>query len=93
MGTAATTRDGRTWTPAFLTEIDQKTCIGCGRCFKVCCRSVLALKGVNEDGELVDLDDDEIERKVMTLADAGNCIGCGACGRVCPKSCHSYSSN
>lgn len=93
METVATTCDGRAWTPAFLTEINQQTCIGCGRCFKVCGRSVLALQGVNEDGELVDLDDDEIERKVMTLADAGNCIGCGACGRVCPKNSHSYSRN
>jgi Nif-specific ferredoxin III len=93
METVATTRDGRTWTPKFLISIDQEKCIGCGRCFKVCGRSVLSLQGVNEDGEIVDLDDDEIERKVMTLADAGNCIGCQACGRVCAKNCHSYSSN
>jgi Nif-specific ferredoxin III len=93
MDTVATTRDGRTWTPGYLSAINQETCIGCGRCYKVCGRSVLALQGVNEDGELVDLDDDEIERKVMTITDAGNCIGCGACGRVCSKACHSYVNN
>lgn len=92
MESVATTRDGRTWTPAFLREINQQTCIGCGRCYKVCGREVLALRGLNEDGELVGLDDDdEIERKVMTVAGGGNCIGCAACGRVCPKNCHCYN--
>ena len=51
------------------------------------------LKGINEDGELVDLDsDDEIERKVMTVADAGACIGCGACARVCAKGCQTHGT-
>ena len=71
------TRDGRDWQPQFLLDIDRGTCIGCGRCFKVCGRGVMKLKGKTEDGELVDLvvsDDD----------DDGNCIGCGACARVCP---------
>ena len=91
MESTANTRDGRNWKPAFLSEINQETCIGCGRCYKVCGREVLTLKGLNEDGEVVDLDDDEIERKVMTVADGGNCIGCAACGRVCPKGCQSYN--
>jgi len=93
MESVAATRDGRKWMPAYLEAIDQKTCIGCGRCFKVCGQAVLALMGVNEDDALVDLDDDEIERKVMTAADAGNCIGCKACSRVCPKNCHSYATS
>lgn len=89
---SATTQDGRAWTPAYLNSIHQETCIGCGRCYKVCGRNVLALCGLTEDGEIVGLDDDdEIERKIMTVADAGNCIGCGACGRVCPKDCHRYN--
>jgi Nif-specific ferredoxin III len=51
------------------------------------------LKGVTEDGELVDLDsDDEIERKIMTVADPGACIGCAACSRVCPKGCQTHGS-
>lgn len=92
MGSVANTRDGRQWVPSYLESIHQETCIGCGRCFKVCGREVLALRGLNEDGDFVDLDDDdEIERKVMTVADGGNCIGCAACGRVCPKNCHSYN--
>jgi Nif-specific ferredoxin III len=80
------TRDGRDWQPQFLLDIDRGTCIGCGRCFKVCGRGVMTLRGVDEDGEVVDLDEDEdeIERKVMVMDDDGNCIGCGACARVCP---------
>ena len=84
--TTALTRDGREWVPQYLLAIDETTCIGCGRCYKVCGRGVMTLKGVNDDGEIVDLDDDddEIERKVMAMDDAGACVGCGACARVCP---------
>jgi len=88
-----TTRDGRDWQPEFLLSISSETCIGCGRCFKVCGRDVMTLKGVNEDGEIVDLDeddDDEIEKKVMAMNDAGACIGCGACARVCPTDCQTH---
>ncbi len=87
------TRDGREWTPQYLLRIDGATCIGCGRCFKVCGRNVMTLKGIAEDGELVDLDDDdEIERKVMAMADSGACIGCGACARVCPTNCQTHGN-
>ena len=82
------TRDGRAWHPSYLLDINPETCIGCGRCFKVCGNAVMTLKGITEDGDLVDLeDDDEIERKVMTVSEPGACIGCSACSRVCPKNC------
>ncbi|MBT3070528.1 ferredoxin III, nif-specific [Rhodomicrobium sp. Az07] len=93
------TRDGREWEPQFLIEINPETCIGCGRCFKVCDRSVMTLKGITDEGELVTLDgdddedcDDEFERKIMVLSDAGNCIGCSACHRVCPRACQTFST-
>jgi Nif-specific ferredoxin III len=74
-----------------LLEINPEVCIGCGHCFKVCGNAVMALKGVTEDGDLVDLDDDEeVLRKVMTVADPGACIGCAACSRVCPKNCQTH---
>ncbi len=88
------TRDGRMWVPEFLTAIDPDTCIGCGRCYKVCGRDVMTLKGVNGDGEIVPLedeDDDDFDRKVMAMNDIGACIGCGACARVCPKDCQTHT--
>jgi Nif-specific ferredoxin III len=88
----ALTRDGRTWQPQYLLAIEQTVCIGCGRCFKVCGRGVMTLRGVDADGELVDLDDEDIERKVMDMDDAGACIGCAACARVCPSNCQTHGA-
>jgi Nif-specific ferredoxin III len=79
------TRDGTPWQPTYVDGVDQALCIGCGRCFKVCGQGVLAMMGLDEDGEMVPADDDDAERMVMTVGDNGKCIGCGACIRVCGK--------
>jgi Nif-specific ferredoxin III len=92
------TRDGSNWTPSYLTAIDLVTCIGCGRCFKVCPQGVMRLYGVDDEGKILgavtqDDDDDfdgELNRKVMLVENAGSCIGCSACSRVCPKNCQTH---
>jgi|SRR5271165_1045043 len=88
--------DGRSWTPKFVQQINQAACIGCGRCFKVCGREVLQLAGVTAEGDLIPLatdfdDDDEYEKKVMTIANQMNCVGCEACSRICPKKCYTHA--
>ena len=88
------TRDGRAWEPEFLVKIDDEKCIGCGRCFKVCGRDVMTLKGLTDEGEFIELDDDEdeVEKKIMVMNDQGACIGCGACARVCPTNCQTHAA-
>lgn len=89
---------GETWTPTFVQKLDDTKCIGCGRCFKVCPRGVLELVGLTEDGEriAVDLDDEdddeEYEKKVMTIAHQELCIGCTACAKICPKKCYTHAA-
>jgi Nif-specific ferredoxin III len=56
----------------------------------------MTLKGINEDGEFISLDDDEddeIEKKVMVMAEVGACVGCGACARVCPANCQTHGTD
>jgi Nif-specific ferredoxin III len=86
--------NGTEWTPRFAQNINQDKCIGCGRCFKVCGRDVLQLMGVDEEGEFVSLDsdeDDEYEKKVMSIAHPENCVGCEACSKICPKKCYTHA--
>ncbi|MEB3291778.1 MAG: ferredoxin III, nif-specific [Synechococcales bacterium] len=85
------TFSGKIWTPKFLDAIDIARCIGCGRCIKTCGRGVMELRALNEEGKFVDEEEEEVERKVMTIANMENCIGCEACSRVCPKNCHSHA--
>lgn len=85
------TRGGEPWTPTFVIELNQKKCIGCGRCFKVCPRTVFELIERTEELEEEDEDWDDDNTMVMSLANELDCIGCGACARVCPKGCHTHA--
>jgi Nif-specific ferredoxin III len=88
----AVTRGGTTWTPEFAVALDSKKCIGCGRCYKVCTRSVLELIDRSEEDISEDDDDDsESISSIMAITDAMDCTGCGACSRVCPKGCLTHS--
>ena len=82
------TRGGADWTPLFVTGINQKECIGCGRCYKVCPRDVLDLVEFEIEDEDYESDSQSM---VMAIKDENDCIGCGACERVCPKDCYSHA--
>lgn len=82
------TRGGAEWYPRYVMALDQSRCIGCGRCFKSCSRSVFQLVARETDED----DDCDETSKVMQIADAFDCIGCEACGKVCPKSCLTHES-
>ena len=94
---SVTLPSGAVWTPTFVQRIDEAKCIGCGRCFRVCPRGVLELVGLDDEGERVVLDPDgdeeeEYEKKVMTIAHQELCIGCTACLKICPKKCYTHAA-
>jgi formate hydrogenlyase subunit 6/NADH:ubiquinone oxidoreductase subunit I len=47
---------------------------------------------LDEDGELVEDDEDEYERSVMTVARRDNCIGCQACAMVCARKSFTHAA-
>ncbi|KAF0180570.1 MAG: ferredoxin III [Nitrospirae bacterium] len=79
------TRGGMEWIPRFLDSIDMHKCIGCGRCYKACSRTVLELIEKPFEGE--DEYGDDLGNKVMSVAHPEDCIGCGACIKTCAKKC------
>lgn len=103
MNITGLTRGGTEWIPAFIVDLNQANCIGCGRCFKACPREVFEL--VEREG-LEALDDDDYDddgyydddddgfsddtSMVMSLKNLMDCIGCEACSRVCPKNCMAH---
>ena len=94
---SVTLPSGEIWTPKFVSSLNQDTCIGCARCVKVCANDVLQLAGVTEDGDIVVVDpdneddDEEYERKVMTISRQVNCVGCQAWSKVCPKKSYTHA--
>lgn len=90
-----TTFGGTVWTPEYVTNLNQKTCIACGRCFKVCPRDVFNLIDKDEiieefDDDYGDFEDDDDNSMVMSLKNPDDCIGCQACSKVCPKNCFTH---
>jgi Nif-specific ferredoxin III len=58
---------------------------------------VLELVGLDDEGGRVSLDPDgdeeeEYEKKVMTIAHQELCIGCTACAKICPKKCYTHEA-
>ncbi|MGD8999931.1 MAG: ferredoxin III, nif-specific [Granulosicoccaceae bacterium] len=93
------TRGGVEWTPAFIVDLNQANCIGCGRCYKTCPRDVFELVDRDELELADDMDDDDYDddfdddtSMVMSLKNVMDCIGCEACSRVCPKKCMSHEA-
>ena len=98
------TRGGEEYIPAFVMDINQENCIGCGRCFKVCPRDVFDLIDREEvEGLLADdandYDDDygddddgfsDDTAMVMSLRNSMDCIGCGSCARKKKKKCFTH---
>lgn len=87
---------GAVWTPKYVTDLNQKTCIGCGRCFKVCPRDVFDLVDKEDLEEFNDnygdFEDDDDNSMVMMLKNSADCIGCSACSKVCPKNCFTHQA-
>ena len=90
-----TTFGGTVWTPNYVSNLNQNTCIACGRCFKVCPRDVFNLIDKDEiveefDDDYGDFEDDDDNSMVMSLKNPDDCIGCEACSKVCPKNCFTH---
>lgn len=59
-------------TTNYIPHISEDTCIGCGKCAKVC--PILAIE-LKEQGE---------GKKKKAVVDTEICLGCGVCARNCP---------
>ncbi|MDD7794176.1 4Fe-4S dicluster domain-containing protein [Clostridium sp. 'White wine YQ'] len=63
-------------TTAFLPKVEEESCVGCGKCSKVCPIEAIKI--------------DSISKKAVV--DENICLGCGVCVRNCPKKSISLKS-
>lgn len=59
-------------------NVDNATCIKCGKCVKVCPAHIFMLNSVNDDEKII-------------IQGLENCIKCGHCAAVCPTSSVNHS--
>ena len=62
-------------TTNYIPEVSVETCVGCGKCEKVC--PILAIS-METPGE------DDVRKKKWAKVDTEICLGCGVCARNCP---------
>jgi ferredoxin len=63
-------------TTAFLPKVDEESCIGCGKCSKVCPIEAIKIESISK----------------KAIVDENICLGCGVCVRNCPKKSISLKS-
>jgi NAD-dependent dihydropyrimidine dehydrogenase PreA subunit len=63
-------------TSNFLAEIDDYTCVGCGKCAKACPINAIAMKAEEAPAA---------KRKMTPHVDTSMCLGCGVCALQCSK--------
>jgi len=62
-------------TPNFLPEVDNTSCIGCGKCVSAFPVEAMTLISANDFAAL---------NRKQAKVNADICLGCGVCARVCP---------
>jgi len=68
----------------FLVEIDKETCIGCGKCARVCPVKALDCSAASSPVESDTETGLERKRSTMPAYKTDICLGCGVCVRACP---------
>ncbi len=63
-------------TSNFLAEINDDTCLGCGKCAKACPINAITMNAEEAP---------ETKRKMTPHVDTSICLGCGVCALQCPK--------
>ena len=62
-------------TTNYIPLVEEKTCIGCGKCEKACPIFAISMETVPEDGK----------KKRRPMVDTDICLGCGVCASRCPN--------
>jgi ferredoxin len=63
-------------TSNYIAEIDEKLCIGCGKCSKACKIDAI---------QIVAIEKPQTKKKKDAKINKDFCIGCGVCALVCPS--------
>ena len=63
-------------TTNFLLGVDERSCVGCGKCVDLCPVEAMGLVGANDPRK---------KTGKKARVDRDSCLGCGVCVRNCPK--------